>query len=64
MSCQLLATEGEMKITQLLKDKLNPSYVDVKDISGGCGAMYQITIDADIFKDKRMIQQHKMVNEV
>ena len=25
--------------------------------------MYQITIDSDSFKGKRMIEQHRMVNE-
>ena len=33
-------------------------------ILGGCGAMYQVIIDSELFKGKRTIQQHKMVNEV
>ena len=30
----LLATQGERNITQILKEKLSPSYVEVRDISG------------------------------
>ncbi|KAE8618695.1 hypothetical protein XENTR_v10009459 [Xenopus tropicalis] len=57
-------TEGEYKITQVLKAKFPlASHVRVVDISGGCGAMYEIHIESEEFKDKRTVQQHKMVNE-
>ena len=32
--------------------------------TGGCGSMYEITIDSRQFEGKRVIQQHRMVNEV
>ena len=69
----LLATKGEREITKILNEKLSPSYIEVRDISGnvctyigsgGCGSMYEIWIDSDQFSGKRLIQQHRMVNEV
>lgn len=32
--------------------------------SGGCGAMYEIKIESEEFKEKRTVQQHQMVNQV
>ncbi|XP_003389829.1 PREDICTED: uncharacterized bolA-like protein C4B3.11c [Amphimedon queenslandica] len=57
------STDGERRITSLLHDKLNPTYLQVNDISGGCGSMYRIIIDGEIFKGKKTIEQHKIVNE-
>ena len=33
-------------------------------VAGGCGSMYHISIDSELFKGKRTIEQHRMVNEV
>lgn len=33
-------------------------------ISGGCGAMYEIKIESEEFREKRTVQQHQMVNQV
>ena len=38
--------------------------VTVSYVVGGCGAMYRIIIDGEIFKGKRTIEQHRIVNEV
>ncbi|KAM4749066.1 bolA-like protein 3 [Rhinophrynus dorsalis] len=57
-------TEGEDKITQVLKAKFpQASLVKVVDISGGCGAMYEIHVESEEFKAKRTVQQHQMINE-
>lgn len=32
--------------------------------SGGCGAMYEIHIESEEFREKRTVQQHQMVNQV
>ncbi|XP_056425199.1 bolA-like protein 3 isoform X2 [Hyla sarda] len=57
-------TDGEDQITQVLKRKFPlASSVRVVDISGGCGAMYEIHVESEEFKDKRTVQQHKMINE-
>lgn len=31
---------------------------------GGCGAMYEIHIESEDFREKRTVQQHQMVNQV
>ncbi|XP_073509676.1 bolA-like protein 3 isoform X1 [Phyllobates terribilis] len=57
-------TEAEDRITHVLKTKFPlASFVNVIDISGGCGAMYEIHVESEEFKEKRTVQQHKMVNE-
>ncbi|XP_029460012.1 bolA-like protein 3 [Rhinatrema bivittatum] len=57
-------TNGEIKITQILKEKFPlASFVKVVDISGGCGAMYEIHVESEEFKDKRTVQQHQMINQ-
>ncbi|XP_076990714.1 bolA-like protein 3 isoform X2 [Tamandua tetradactyla] len=57
-------TEGELKVTRILKEKFpRATAVKVTDISGGCGAMYEIKIESEEFKEKRTVQQHQMVNQ-
>ncbi|XP_018608077.1 bolA-like protein 3 [Scleropages formosus] len=57
-------TEGELRITQILKEKFpQATSLKVLDISGGCGAMYEIHIESEEFKGKRTVQQHQLVNQ-
>ncbi|XP_044860357.1 bolA-like protein 3 [Mauremys mutica] len=57
-------TDGEARVLQVLKDKFpRASAIRVVDISGGCGAMYEIHIESEEFKEKRTVQQHQMVNQ-
>ncbi|TRY93261.1 hypothetical protein DNTS_021642 [Danionella cerebrum] len=57
-------SDGELRITQLLKEKFpQATSLKVLDISGGCGAMYEIHIESDEFKGKRTVQQHQLVNQ-
>ncbi|XP_026570891.1 bolA-like protein 3 isoform X1 [Pseudonaja textilis] len=58
-------TEGEIRVTRALQEKFPQAVViKVVDISGGCGAMYEIHIESEEFKEKRTIQQHQMVNQL
>ncbi|XP_061449146.1 bolA-like protein 3 [Rhineura floridana] len=58
-------TEGEVRVTQILKEKFpQAAAIKVVDISGGCGAMYEIHIESEEFKEKKTVQQHQMVNQV
>uniref|UniRef100_A0A4W3GHC2 BolA family member 3 n=1 Tax=Callorhinchus milii TaxID=7868 RepID=A0A4W3GHC2_CALMI len=58
-------TSSELRITGILKQRFpQASTIKVVDISGGCGAMYEIHIESKEFVGKRMVQQHQMVNEV
>ena len=36
----------------------------VVDVSGGCGAMYEVHVEAPQFKGLRTVGQHKLVTEV
>nr|XP_009858982.1 bolA-like protein 3 [Ciona intestinalis] len=57
-------TNGEAKIEGILKVAFpNSESIQVKDISGGCGDMYEVHIVSSDFKGKRVVQQHKLVNE-
>ncbi|KAI4891423.1 hypothetical protein NFI96_026961 [Prochilodus magdalenae] len=57
-------TDGEVRIAKLLKEKFPlASSLKVVDISGGCGAMYEIHIESDEFRGKRTVQQHQLVNQ-
>uniref|UniRef100_A0A4W6G1Z0 BolA family member 3 n=1 Tax=Lates calcarifer TaxID=8187 RepID=A0A4W6G1Z0_LATCA len=58
-------TDGEIRIANILKEKFpSASSLKVVDISGGCGAMYEIHIESSEFKGKRTVQQHQLVNQV
>ncbi|XP_025068604.1 bolA-like protein 3 [Alligator sinensis] len=64
--CRALAsqTEGEAQVIRVLQEKFpQASAIKVVDISGGCGAMYEIHIESEEFKEKRTVQQHQMVNQ-
>ncbi|XP_036950685.1 bolA-like protein 3 [Acanthopagrus latus] len=62
--CLSTQTDGEVRITEILKEKFPlASSLKVVDISGGCGAMYEIHIESSEFKGKRTIQQHQLVNQ-
>uniref|UniRef100_UPI0037E79D69 bolA-like protein 3 n=1 Tax=Semicossyphus pulcher TaxID=241346 RepID=UPI0037E79D69 len=57
-------TDGEVRIATILKEKFpTASSLKVVDISGGCGAMYEIHIESSEFEGKRTIQQHQLVNK-
>ncbi|KAM9860894.1 bolA-like protein 3 [Aulostomus maculatus] len=57
-------TDGEVRISKILKEKFPlASSLKVVDISGGCGAMYEIHIESEEFKGKRTVQQHQLVNQ-
>jgi len=56
--------EAEAKIFNLLNAALEPTELQVQDISGGCGSMYGIDIVSERFRGKGMLQQQRMVNGV
>ncbi|XP_029354484.1 bolA-like protein 3 [Echeneis naucrates] len=62
--CLSTQTDGEERIAMILKEKFpTASSLKVVDISGGCGAMYEIHIESTEFKGKRTVQQHQLVNQ-
>ncbi|KAL1007235.1 hypothetical protein UPYG_G00083810 [Umbra pygmaea] len=57
-------TNGETRIAHILKEKFpTATALKVVDISGGCGAMYEVHIESNEFKGKRTVQQHQLVNQ-
>ncbi|XP_065601247.1 bolA-like protein 3 [Cyrtonyx montezumae] len=56
--------DGEERVSRVLREKFpRASAIRVVDISGGCGAMYEIHIESEEFREKRTVQQHQMVNQ-
>ncbi|CAA7027131.1 unnamed protein product [Microthlaspi erraticum] len=45
-----------------LTSKLKPIHLEVIDISGGCGASYEVEIVSEQFEGKRLLERHRMVN--
>jgi len=58
------AGAGETKLIETLKSKF-PGAVDIQvaDVSGGCGSMYEVYVQASEFSGLKMVQQHKLVTE-
>jgi stress-induced morphogen len=56
--------ESERQIFEKLKSSLQPSKLEVQDISGGCGSMYGLDIVSAQFKGLSVIKQHRMVNQI
>ncbi|KAK3718125.1 hypothetical protein LTR37_005240 [Vermiconidia calcicola] len=57
-------SEGELKVFKKIKETLQPTKLEVQDISGGCGSMYALDIVSDQFKGLTVIKQHRLVNKV
>ncbi|XP_026813855.1 bolA-like protein 3 [Rhopalosiphum maidis] len=38
--------------------------IKIKDISGGCGAIFEVFISTTEFKGMSMVKQHQLINEV
>ncbi|KAF5129927.1 BolA-like protein 3 [Metarhizium anisopliae] len=55
-------TPAESAIADLLRAKLQPTELLVRDVSGGCGSMYAIDIASPAFKGATMLKQQRMVN--
>ncbi|XP_038212569.1 bolA-like protein 3 [Zerene cesonia] len=54
----------EQQLTEVLKQAMpGITYVSVEDISGGCGAMFEISIEAKEFVGLSRVKQHRLVTE-
>ncbi|KAI5362336.1 Putative BolA protein [Septoria linicola] len=56
--------EAERRIFDILVKDLQPTKLEVQDISGGCGSMYALDIVSEQFKGLPVIKQHRLVNKV
>ncbi|KAK5168653.1 uncharacterized protein LTR77_005962 [Saxophila tyrrhenica] len=49
-------------LTSTLQSKLEASHVEISDLSGGCGQMYEATIVSPQFAKKTTLARHRLVN--
>ncbi|KAL3954568.1 hypothetical protein ACCO45_010131 [Purpureocillium lilacinum] len=49
-------------IAAVLSAALDPTFVLVQDVSGGCGSMYAIQIASRAFRGQTLLKQQRMVN--
>ncbi|KAI9223229.1 bola protein [Blastocladiella britannica] len=56
------ATDAERIVYTKLQEAFQPRRLAVADISGGCGAMYQIEIASSAFNGISKVQQTRLVN--
>uniref|UniRef100_A0A023G0X9 Putative bola bacterial stress-induced morphogen-related protein n=1 Tax=Amblyomma parvum TaxID=251391 RepID=A0A023G0X9_AMBPA len=64
LSNEALETSGEKSLSSILQKRFpEAADIQVKDISGGCGAMYEVYVQSPIFKNLSRVQQHRLVNE-
>ncbi|KAJ2991542.1 hypothetical protein HDV02_003695 [Globomyces sp. JEL0801] len=46
-----------------LTEKLTPSYLEVNDLSDGCGQNIEVIIVSTVFEGKSVLQKHRLVND-
>ncbi|CAM1292705.1 BOLA3 (predicted) [Pycnogonum litorale] len=57
-------TDSERNLSEILQIKFPAaSKILVSDVSGGCGAMYEVTVESSEFKGVRQLEQHRKVTE-
>ncbi|KAK3173526.1 hypothetical protein OEA41_006856 [Lepraria neglecta] len=49
-------------LSKTLKEKLEAKYVDIEDMSGGCGQAFQAMIVSPLFEKKNSLARHRLVN--
>ncbi|CAH0385288.1 unnamed protein product [Bemisia tabaci] len=58
------AQVSEDQIKKLLKKKFpSAREVEVQDISGGCGAMFEVYVSTAEFKGLSTVKQHQLINK-
>ena len=57
-------TAAETELEAKLLQELPAVQAEVKDMSGGCGTMYQINVVSDSFKGIGVVKQHQAVTKL
>ena len=52
---------SEESIREKLVSSLQATFAEVEDISGGCGSMYKLEVESELFRGVSMVKQHQMV---
>ena len=50
------------KLKTLIEERLQASFAQVEDMSGGCGQAFAVIIVSEIFEGKNKLMRHRMVN--
>ncbi|XP_037913846.1 bolA-like protein 3 [Hermetia illucens] len=54
----------ESDLIDTLRSKFpQAAVISVEDVSGGCGAMFQISVESEEFKGVPIVKQHRMITE-
>ncbi|EPY52990.1 BolA domain-containing protein [Schizosaccharomyces cryophilus OY26] len=46
----------------LIQSKLQPTHVEIQDLSGGCGQNFVVVIVSPLFEGKTTLARHRFVN--
>ncbi|KAM0794441.1 bola protein [Usnea florida] len=49
-------------LQKTITEKLEAKHVDIEDMSGGCGQMFQAMIVSPLFEKKNSLARHRLVN--
>ncbi|XP_068231874.1 bolA-like protein 3 [Palaemon carinicauda] len=54
----------ELKLKELLRGRFpQATAIEVQDISGGCGSMYEVWVESIDFKGLNRVKQHKLITQ-
>ncbi|KAK0072254.1 hypothetical protein PV325_011638 [Microctonus aethiopoides] len=60
----LAGKQAEEKMISILKNKFpKAELIEVNDISGGCGAMFEVNVIAPEFNGLNTVKQHRLIND-
>ncbi|KAK0181545.1 hypothetical protein PV327_003821 [Microctonus hyperodae] len=60
----LAGKQAEEKMISILKNKFpKAELIEVNDISGGCGAMFEVNVIAPEFSGLNTVKQHRLIND-
>ncbi|XP_063708713.1 bolA-like protein 3 [Culicoides brevitarsis] len=63
-STQATSNNSEEVLKKILEERFpKADRVKVEDVSGGCGAMYEIFVESVEFKGLNTVKQHKLITE-
>ena len=61
--CAGAGADPAQLMSDSLRAALEASHVEVEDISGGCGSMYQVLVVSPKFEGVGMVNCHRMVHD-
>lgn len=51
-------------LENLIKSNLKVTKLSIEDVSGGCGQAFKVEVASSDFKNKSLIKQHQLLNEI